>query len=299
MAAYETALFGLAIFFLGILLKRAGVFSEADSKPLSKILLFAVAPAIVIQAVWGAKLDPSLISLPLAALAVVVSLTIAGFIFARLLCLAGPLRGAFITAFPTLEGAMIGYPAMLAVFGTVGLSRIVLFDIANAFYLFIVVYTISTLIGKGKIDSKEIASRLAFNPLIWAILVGLALNVSGFQSGLLSNFLAMAGGSLLFLVMLSFGIEFHPHLGALKLPVLNIALKTGAGLAVGFAVASFLGLGGVERAAVIVGAQLPPSILTFVFAKEHELDSKYIANLSSIALPVGLIVSTIVAGMLA
>ncbi|MDD5317567.1 MAG: AEC family transporter [Candidatus ainarchaeum sp.] len=299
MAAYETALFGLAIFFLGFILKRAGVLSEADSKPLSKILLFAILPAVIIQAIWSARLEASLLNLFASAFAVVIPLTVLGFAFARLLKLEGPVKGSFVTAFPSLEGALIAYPAILAVFGAEGLSRFVVFDIGNALYLFTAVYAISTISGKGKFDSREIAPMLAFNPLIWADAIGFALNLSGYQNATLSSFLSMAGAPLLFLVMLSFGIEFHPHLGALKLPALSIALKTGAGLAIGVAVASLFGLTGIGRASVIVGAQLPPSILCFVFAKEHGLDSKYLANLSSIALPIGLVVSTIVAGMLA
>jgi len=45
-----------------------------------------------------------------------------------------------------------------------------------------------------------------------------------------------------------------------------------------------LGLTGIERTAVLIGASLPPSILTFIFVEENELDTDYTSNMLSLSL---------------
>jgi predicted permease len=66
-------------------------------------------------------------------------------------------------------------------------------------------------------------------------------------------------------------------------------LKTSIGLLLGWLAAAIFGLDGVERIAVIVASSLPPSMLTLVFAEENKLDTNYVANLLSTALPVALL----------
>jgi predicted permease len=46
-----------------------------------------------------------------------------------------------------------------------------------------------------------------------------------------------------------------------------------------------LSLSGVKQVAVIIGAALPPSMLTLLFAQERNLDTKFSASLISVAIP--------------
>lgn len=91
------------------------------------------------------------------------------------------------------------------------------------------------------------------------------------------------------LVMLMLGLEFQPKISSFKLPCITILLKTFFGLALGWLVVRIFGLGGLERIAVLVGASLPPSIMTLIFSEENDLDTEYNANLISLALPFALI----------
>lgn len=258
----EKTLSLIVIFLIGYFLKRRGVLEKKDAKIFGKLLINLVIPVVIISSFSNINLEASLIYLPIS---------------------------AFITVFPILEGGTIGYAFMLAAFGELGLSRIILFDFANAIFLFTVVYFISGSFGKNKINLKESFVKFLKTPLIWAIFIGLSLNIIGFQNIFLTNLFETISGSILLLVMLMLGLEFHPKISSFKLPALTILLKTSVGLSLGLLISMIFGLTGVERIAVIVGASLPPSIITLIFSEENNLDTEYVASLLSIALPFSLI----------
>ncbi|MCK5473921.1 MAG: AEC family transporter [Candidatus Aenigmarchaeota archaeon] len=286
------------IFLIGYFFKKIKILKSKDSKVFSKLLMYVVIPAVIIDSFSRATIDASLIYLPISGLLVVITLTILGFLFAHVLKLDKIKKGAFVTTFPTLEGGTLGYAFMLSVFGAEGLSRLILFDISNAFYLFTVVYFISGRFGGNNTKITDALMDLIKTPLIWAMVVGLFLNFIGFQNVVVSNIFDMIGRSLLFLVMLMLGLEFHPEIKYFKLPMLEIFLKTACGFGIGVLLSSFFGFTELERATVIIGASLPPSFITLIFAKENGLDTKYVANLISIALPIGMLFMFLILGYL-
>lgn len=296
MIFYKTApLF--YIFLLGYFLKRKGIIDRKDSRISGKLLLNVVFPAIIINSFSGIVLEPNLISLPLAALIVVTSLLLLGYFLAYALKLSGKTRSTFIITFPTLEGGAIGYAFMLSAFGQLGLSRIVLFDFVNAIFLFTVVYFLACRFGENSPDLKKSLIKIIQTPILWSIGIGILFSIIGFRNIFLSSFLDTIGSSVLFLAMILLGLEFEPSFKLFKLPALAVLLKTAIGFTLGWLVAILFHLGGVERIAVILGASLPPSILTLVFSEENNLDTEYNAGLLSLALPFGIIFLTILLGM--
>ncbi|MCK4781830.1 AEC family transporter [Candidatus Parcubacteria bacterium] len=288
----------IIIFLIGYFFKKKNILKKQDSEIFGKLLINLVIPAVIIGSFSKMTIESSLIYLPISGLIVVLTLAVAGFIFARFLKLEHKTKGVFVTTFPTLEGGTLGYAFMLSAFGELGLSRIVLFDLANAIFLFTVVYFISCRFGNDSARTKDAVVKLLKSPIIWAIFIGLAFNLIGFQNAFLSNFLDIVGGSVLVLVMLMLGLEFRPIISSFKLPAIEILLKTSIGLALGFLLTSLFNLTGVEKVAVIVGASLPPSFVTLIFSQENKLDVQYNANLLSIALPFGIIFLAVLLGFL-
>ncbi|XGB41326.1 MAG: hypothetical protein LVS60_13585 [Nodosilinea sp. LVE1205-7] len=68
---------------------------------------------------------------------------------------------------------------MLLATGEAGLSRLVLFDLAQAIYLLTVIYALSAWFGQGQVTPRRLAQNLVQTPFFWAIMVGLALNLLG------------------------------------------------------------------------------------------------------------------------
>ncbi|TVQ06261.1 MAG: hypothetical protein EA368_17465 [Leptolyngbya sp. DLM2.Bin27] len=271
-------------------LRRAGVLGPSEAKTIATLLTHLALPAVILRALLTASLTPDLVYLPLAALVVVVGLTLVGFLGIRGLGLDRARAGALMTTFPTFEGGAVGYPLMLLAFGDLGLSRIVLFDLAQAIYLLTVVYSLSAWFGAAGVSARAIGLKLARTPFFWAIVLGLVGNGLGLGNELLLGVLDIAASSFLLLVLLLLGIEFRVQSGGLGLVVGVALVKIGCGLALGWLAVTVFDLEGVERAAVVVGSALPPSLLTLLFAQENDLDTGFAISLISVAVPLYLLV---------
>lgn len=107
----------LLICILGAALKRWGLLQPHDTQPLSCLLTILALPAVILKALTTATITPDLIYLPVAALIVVMGLTLISLGAAYWLKGDRPVVGALVTAFPTFEGGGVGYPLMLLTFG--------------------------------------------------------------------------------------------------------------------------------------------------------------------------------------
>ncbi|MGF1566995.1 MAG: AEC family transporter [Nodosilinea sp.] len=275
---------------LGYGLKQTGMLHAGDAKTIGKLLTMLALPAVILKALVTAVLTPDLIYLPLSALVVVLGLTLMGWLGTRWLTWDRAKAGALLTAFPTFEGGAVGYPLMLLAFGEVGLSRIVLFDLAQAIYLLTVVYGLSAWFGQSGVTAQGVGLKLVRTPFFWAVVLGLGGNALNITSGVLLNLLDIIGGSFLVLVVLLLGMEFQIQTTTLGLYLVIALAKIGGGLGLGWLAAEVFSLEGVERAAVLVGAALPPSLLTLLFAQENHLDTGVVVGLISVAVPLYLVV---------
>ncbi|MGG6241217.1 AEC family transporter [Nodosilinea sp. AN01ver1] len=275
---------------LGYGLKRAGVLGPGEAKTIGLLLTRLVLPAVILKALATATLTPELIYLPLSALVVVLGLTLVALVALRWLGWEKARAGALITTFPTFEGGAVGYPLMLLAFGETGLSRIVLFDLAQAIYLLTVVYGLSAWFGQAGVTARAVATKLAQTPFFWAILLGLVMNALGLNHGVVLSLLDIVANSFLLLVLLVVGMEFELQLAGSWVYLLVAIAKIGGGLGLGWVVVTAFGLDGVERAAVLVGAALPPSLLTLFFTQENGLDTRFAISLISVAIPLYLVV---------
>jgi predicted permease len=281
---------------LGYGLRQAGVLRATDGKTIGKLLTTLALPAVIFKALATALMTPDLIYLPLSAFLVVLSLTLIAVLITQWIQWDRKRLGALITSFPTFEGGAVGYPLMLLAFGDVGLSRIVLFDLAQAVYLLTVVYSLSCWFGQTAITVRDVMDKLARTPFFWAIVLGLGVNVLNLNHPVLLELLTITGNSFLFLVLILLGMEFQIQVSSLGLYFLIAAIKLGCGLLLGWTCASVFGLSGVEQVAVIIGAALPPSMLTLLFAQENNLDTRFSASLISVAIPLSFLVLPIVIG---
>jgi hypothetical protein len=282
----------ILVAFIGFGLRQAGVLRASDAKTIGKLLTNLALPAVILRALAMASITPDLIYLPLSALIVVLGLTAIAFLGVRWLKWEKPRAGALMTTFPTFEGGAVGYPIMLLTFGDVGLSRIVLFDLAQAIYLLTVVYCLSAWFGQAGVTGRAVAQKLAQTPFFWAIVLGLMVNALGWTNDLLLGLLNIAGDSFLLLVLLLLGMEFQVQLPSVGRYILLALAKITCGLILGWAATQAFGLQGVEQAAVLAGAALPPSMLTLLFAQENHLDTRFVISFISAAVPLYLAVVT-------
>ena len=285
----------LATFFIGLLLKRVGILRKEHGRLISQLILYVALPATLLNSLSSLSLSPGLLLLPAAGLAVVTLLLALAFLLAPLLGLQGKMRGTFLMAFPTLEIGSVGYVFMLAVYGGHGLALIALFDMGNALFFFTVVAFLAATFGQRSEHFRLFDALRAFarNPMLWAYALGIALHLLPLPGGLLAPLFANLAQPLVLLIMLLIACEFEFAGTAIPFSVLVLYVKMAVGVTVGLLVSLLFHLTGVAQIAVVLGSAMPASLMTVMYARENELDGKFLASMLSFALPTSICFSYI------
>lgn len=284
----------MLIFGVILFLKNRQVFRKEDGQVVSKILVNLVVPATIINAFSSVVFNRQLFLFPVLGVVVVLSMLGIGYLLSAILNLSGKTKGAFIISFPTLEGGSVGYVFMLAVFGKNGLVPIALFDLGNAICFFGVIFFVAYSLGRGR-ERFNLATgllQLGKSPIIWSFGVGILLNILHIHADVISSLIGTVSQATLVLIMVMLALEFELTFTSLRLPLITIFLKTGVGFTIGVVATLLLHVKGVEQMAIVVGASLPASLLTLVYATENDLDSQFVANLLSVALPCAILFDT-------
>ena len=294
--ALEKTLPILLIFLIGLMLKKAGILRKDDGRMMSGLILNVILPATIINSLSSTSISFRLLLLPLASIAVVVTLLGLGIALAPILGLQGKTRAAFLISFPTLEVGSIGYAFMVAVYGAEGLALIALFDLGDTLFFFLVVPFLASLLGCPTKSFRISDALVQFlkNPVLWAYAVGIALNCFHIQLPLLSNLFTALSQALLLFIMLLIASEFDLSFSALTFPVLAMYIKMAVGVTIGLLISLLFGLTGVEQVAVVLSSSLPASLMTVVYAREYELDAQFLASTLSLALPTAIAFSFVI-----
>ncbi|MGM5487756.1 MAG: AEC family transporter [Nanobdellota archaeon] len=270
------------IFFLGYVLKRLGLFGPTDSASYSRLVMYVIIPAMALKVFSTIEVSATLLYLPLAAVIVIVLLL--GVAWVASFVMPDKRRNLFLI-FPTLEGGGIAYPIMLSVFGETGLARTVLFDVGNALMLFTVVYVIAA-------GGNDWLRKLSRQPILYVIALGIVLNVFNLTPLIFTTILDTIFAALVLVIMFMLGIDFRLNLSHFGRGAIVTVAKTSLGLGFGLLVIQLFGFTGIDRMAVLVMCALPPSIITFAYAKENRMDTEFLANVFSFSIPFSLIVIT-------
>ena len=288
----------LLLFALGILLKRIKILKKEDGQVVNRLLMSVIVPATVFGAISEAVIKPEFFLLPIAGILIDTVLLFIAYGLAVLFGLRARTKGAFLVAFPTLEAGVVGYAVMEAAHGINGLSVITMYDIGNAFFLFVVIAFLASSLGKHRESFHPFTAlrRFAASPIIWAFCGGILVNVFHIQiPPLVSELRSTISESLLFFISILLAAEFEMERVPLSLSALTIYLKTGIGIILGLLLSFLFHFNGIVRIGVVVAASLPPSLLTVVLAKDNDLDAQFLASLCSIALPVAIVASSLLA----
>jgi len=288
----------LLIIPIGYFLKRAKLFRVEDTDVLNKIIINLLLPAVVFSAFSKLAITKDLLILPFSALLIILSLFAFSIALTRLFKFEQKLAGSFTILFSSMETGMIAYPLFYILFQEKGLAAIALWDIANAFIVFTLLYFWACKSGKESSNVLQSFKMMITSPIPIAIALGLLFSGIGIKSELLNNVLAPLSSATPAIIMLTLGIAIEPKVKNLKLPLITIILKTIMGGLIGLLIVEVFNFQGLFRLATIVGATLPAPPVMYVFASEQNLEKEYVANYLSIALPAGVLVASIILGIL-
>jgi predicted permease len=291
----------LAIAGLGLLLDR---FFHFDVHQLSTLLLYAFAPALVFSSlatstlvaadVWGIFAAGLLVGLISAG---------ANWGLGRASGFGGADLDALLMVTVMFNTGNYGLPFNLFAFGQAGFERAVIFFVSNA----LISNTFGVyLASRSKFTPRQALTNVFKLPLVYAMGLGLALNLLGLTMPLpIERLMTLLGEVAIPLMLIILGIQ----LGRIRLqsrasesstsPALRIGLATASKLAlvplIAVGVASMLGLEGLTRSVVVVQSAMPSAAMTTVYATRFENESDVIPGtvlvgtlLSVVSLPLWL-----------
>lgn len=259
---------------LGYVLKRIDFLSEKDIDPLNRIVMYILLPCMIFSALYSSDLSliPKLGILPFI---ILISSFITGiisyFILKKLKFDDKKLWSVLVTVM-IANTAFMGYPVNLGIFGQEGFLRAIFCDIATMVIFLLLSFVLVLKFG-GTL--KKAVRKIALFPPLWAILLGLGLNIFNIPIGpVLENSVSYLGNGAIPLIMISLGLSID--LGGLSRNKAMVGFTSVMKLLffpfVAFIAASYLGLVDLQYKVAIIEAAMPSGMLSLLLSITYKLD---------------------------
>lgn len=284
----------LIIFFLGFTLRKVSFFTKDHADFMLKLVFYIALPALIILSFSKASLTWNDMLLPLFAFIIMAVIFCIAYAISKTITLEPKQKGVFFIASLVMNVGFL-LPFVIAVFGEQGLAKISLFDFGNGLLTFTFAYAVAYRYGNpGEKKTKIMLKKFLMIPPIWAIVIGLALNLSHIQIPDAFRSLCTTLGNMTSpLIMLALGIYFTPRLLHIK-PAIGITLiRMGIGLILGIILTKIFTLDPLSEKIVLLAAAAPVGYNTLTFSGIENLDKEYAASIISFSILVGIILTPI------
>ncbi len=282
-----TAFGALAIILIGALLRHLGLLEREHGPALVRIVLYATLPALVFLITARAELEGALLLVPVAGYAIYGILLAATWIAARVAGASRALSGAWILAVSVGNTGFFGLPLIAAAGDGVSVPAAVMYDtLVTGVITFTATPAIAATLGAGSaagLNWTQMLRTLSTMPPNWALIAGFGVNFAGVETlpELVETPLEILAAGTLPLVMIYAGMM----LGTRPLGRLWIAVGAGAVVrlavagAIGYGVATALGLESDVRATVTLMAAMPTAMMSLVWGAEFRTRADFIAGM--------------------
>lgn len=282
-----TAFGALAIILIGALLRHLGLLEREHGPALVRIVLYATLPALVFLITARADLEGALLLVPVAGYAIYGILLAGTWVAARLAGASRPLSGAWVLAVSVGNTGFFGLPLIAAAGDGVSVPAAVMYDtLVTGVITFTATPAIAAALGEGsadRLDWGQMLRTLATMPPNWALALGFAVNAAGVDTlpSLLEEPLEILAAGTLPLVMIYAGMMLGTRpLGRLWLVVgAGAAVRLVIAGAIGYGVATALGLSDEVRATVTLMAAMPTAMMSLVWGSEFRTRADFIAGM--------------------
>lgn len=291
------SLFVIAVSIGAFCSYRKIVTAKTASKLLWLIFYFGL-PLTIAGSILSTPINPDLWYLPVLAAIISIISGSAAFLIAYVLNIPKATAGVLII------GSMIMNTNFTVAFmdawhGQQGVAVFSLFDIGNIVIFSTIAYAIALKHGGQKINYKDIIIKILKIPLLWVITVSIILSLNGVNApDAVKPAIKTFSLALFTCVMFTLGLLLHRGIYQPKIVLLGMCLRYGVGALVGWWFVTLLGIEGIARIAIIVGASSPNGYTTLIYARMANLDTKYAASLVSTSLIAGLIIVPLVLSLI-
>lgn len=279
----------LATFALGYILKKLKVFRVEDGGLLLKLVFFVASPALVYISTSTVKITPHLLAFPLIASLTMFTVYLIDVFVTKSFKVSSKTLGVYFIG-TLIANTGFALPFLLATYGFDVAARVAMYDLAGGILTYTLVYSLAVKYGDQRPSTKFIIQKVLISPPVWALVVALIVNLSGFQTPVVvDSFLRNLANLFSPLVMLALGFYFSPKFILPKLIFFGVATRMLGGFFIGLALASILKLSGIDRIVAIICTSAPIGFNTLTFANMEKLDTEFAASLISVAIAIGII----------
>ncbi|WP_407378868.1 AEC family transporter [Methanobrevibacter sp.] len=275
MNAVEITILSIVLMIaLGYFLKRIDFLSIKDVDSLNNIVINILLPCMIFSALYSADLSlmSSLGILPFVILASSFITGIISYFILKRFNLSDKVLWSVLVTIMIANTAFMGYPVNIGVYGSEGFLRAIFCDIATSVIFLILSFVLVLKFGGSP---KKAVRKIAFFPPLWAIILGLLLNILNIPIGpVLDNTVNYLGNGTIPLIMLSLGISID--LSGIKrsknMIIFTSIMKLILFPAIAFFIVSFLGLVDLQFKVSIIEAAMPSGMLSLILAITYKLD---------------------------
>jgi predicted permease len=276
-------------FLIGVLLRQLGFADRSHGDFALRLAFFVTLPLLILLTLPNAALSVDKVMLPLANIVVNVLCFAAMLVLTRPLALSRPVLGAMAMNTLIVNNAFM-FPFILAVYGESGFADAVLYDFGNAIMVATVTYAIAFRYSDEPYRPYAMLGRIAGSPLFWALVIGVALSVSGVAiPAAVVPIVEPVARMTAPLILIALGIFFSFSARQIRLVGLSLAIRMGLGLLFGVGFALLVGLEGQSFVVVALCSAAPIGFMALTFTSMARLDAELAASAVSLSILLGLI----------
>lgn len=286
----------LIILIMGYLFKKRKFLNKSTISEIKNFILNITLPALLFTAFLDIKFRKEYLVIIILVILINLFMLFIGKKVSPFLREEDPYLKLMFTGF---EMGMIGIPLFTAIYGTENVKYIGIIDIGHEIYIWFILLGI---LFKLRQESKKVSSTQLFksfisSPVIIAILLGIAANITGLGAVRESSYLALSFmGTIemiasltvpLILIIIGYEMEFKTNNILLPIKIISLRLVILIPLALlinRFVFAQWLNLESIYNIALMTMLIMPPPFIIPLFIKEKDLSSrKYIYNTLSLS----------------
>ncbi|NTW64430.1 MAG: AEC family transporter [Chlorobiaceae bacterium] len=283
-------------FILGFVLQRARVIDEAAAAFLLKLVYTLTLPCLVLSLFPYVVISQGMLILPIISGGIILGTLTAALAAGKLLSMP-PKSYAVLASGSMIMNLAIVMPFVKSFYGDEGLSRLILFDFINGLATFTLAYSIASRYGAS--GHQGIGKRFLSSPPVWALIVGLLMNILSLRfNPLPANILHSIGELTIPLLLLALG-------ASIKLSKINplylaagVSIRMLLGFALGLGLAELFRLQGIDRAIAVLCATAPAGFNTLTFASLEKLDMDYATTFVTATMIIALLIMPILLTLL-
>lgn len=262
------------VFLVAALGYIAGKTLRIDVKSVSRVALYVLTPALVLNSLSAASIMPGeFLVIVLSGAALIIVMILLGALAARLAGLSQAAAAAVAIGSGFMNAGNYGLPVTLFALGQGGFDRAV---------IFMVVMSVATnslgvfVCARGRGGTKEALRSVVGMPALYAAAVGMLMQVNGWQLPLaLARPVEMLAGAAVPMFLIVLGIQLSSvkaQPGFLKAISLTTFLRLIVSPLVALGFTALFGIGGITQKAIILEAAMPCAVNSAILAAEYDTE---------------------------